>query len=104
LAIARRVSPTLVRGLFAAVAAAGSARTELATPEQKKSLHTRCLSSLRRRDSECPGDHRLPAAAESQSQQGLPGGLRAVGISFQTTPDSPHHQEFSNRSPMIYCG
>jgi hypothetical protein len=45
----------------------------------EKGLHARRLSSLRRRDPECEGDHRLPAAAESQPQRSLPGGIRAAG-------------------------
>jgi hypothetical protein len=30
--------------------------------------------------------------------------VRAIGISFQIMPDRPYHQEFSDPSPMIYCG
>src|ERR1700744_2336954 len=44
----------------------------------EKSLYARRLSSLCRRDPECQGDHRLPAAAESQPERSLPRGLRAV--------------------------
>ena len=35
-AVARRANPALALGLLVALAAAGSARAELATPEQKK--------------------------------------------------------------------
>jgi hypothetical protein len=40
----------------------------------------RCLPALRQRDPECPGDHRLPAAANSELESRLRGGVRAVGI------------------------
>src|SRR5450631_803066 len=48
----------------------------------EESLHTRCLSTLRRRNPERPGHHLLPAAAEGEPQRGLPGGVRAVRIMF----------------------
>ncbi len=49
-------------------------------------LHTRRLSPLRGRNPQRAGDHRLPAAAEGQSQRRLQGGVRAVMIRFDAGP------------------
>ncbi len=44
----------------------------------EEGLHTRCLSSLRRRNPERAGHHLLPAAAEGEPERSVPGGVRAV--------------------------
>jgi len=49
-------------------------------PRAATGLHARRLPTLRRRDPECPGNHRLPAPAEGEPEFGLCRGVRAVGF------------------------
>ena len=49
-------------------------------PRAAPGLHARCLSPLRRRDPERPGDHRMLAPAEGEPEFGLCRGVRAVGL------------------------
>ena len=76
-------------GLLIALVTTGSARAEIATPEQKEGLYARRVSAVRRGDSECAGDYRLSAAAKGQPQRRLPGGVRAVSAAT-AEPDAGH--------------
>ena len=77
---------TAALGLTLTLFAASSAFA-LGTPEQRKAG---CLSALRRRNSERPRHHRLPAAEQGELERRLPGGVRTGGKLTPLACVEPH--------------
>lgn len=83
-AVIRRGNPVLAFGFSRRWPPAPRHAPSSQRPSRRK-LHARRLSSVRRRDPECEGDHRLPAAAEGQCERSRPGGVRAVREALESS-------------------